>query len=124
MTEMRGEGNVDAGGAIQGSSISGRGRVVIGGRVYSSQGGAPRYGAQRPGSESETTTEPETTSMGQEVEHAIEIYESVPLEGDIRQYDLRIDGVLVWSGAGDDRVDALLDAIAAATGQSEEPPDN
>jgi len=29
-----------------------------------------------------------------------------------------------WSGAGDDRVDALLEAVAATTGQSDEIPNN
>jgi hypothetical protein len=44
--------------------------------------------------------------------------------GDVRQYELLIDGESVWVGQGDDRVEALLNAIASATGQADELPDN
>src|SRR5260221_6821321 len=108
MAEMRGEGNVDAGGPVQGSWISGQGRLIIGGRVYSSQRGVAHYNVERPRSEVRIPSEDAPTIMGQEVEHTIAIYESVPLEGDVRQYESRIDGEVVWSGAGDDRVEALL----------------
>ena len=56
--------------------------------------------------------------------HNIDLRGPVPVEGGVRQYDLRIDGEQVWSGAGDDRVEVLLEAIAAATGQSDELPNN
>jgi hypothetical protein len=39
-------------------------------------------------------------------------------------YELHVNGKLAWSGAGDDRVDALLGAIQAATGDEDPPPNN
>jgi 2-keto-3-deoxy-6-phosphogluconate aldolase len=64
------------------------------------------------------------TSMGLEISKTFVIKESEPIENKIRQYELYIDGQLVWTGIGDDRADALLQAIISATGQGEETPDN
>ena len=69
-------------------------------------------------------TKPKTTSMGLRIEKTFEIRESEPIGDGVREYELRIDDELVWTGIGDDRVDALLQAIMAATGQADEPPDN
>jgi len=65
-----------------------------------------------------------TTNMGVEVDKTFVIYESKPIEGGIRQYELHIDGKVVWTGMGDDRVDALLTAIQSATGEADDLPDN
>ncbi len=121
MTEIQGQGNVGAAGPVQGSWISGQGRVIAGGRVYSSQLTMRQRWFQDLGVPAERA---ERTDMGQEVEHTFVIYESGPMDGGVRQYDLRIDGEPVWSGAGDDRVEALLEAVMAATGESDELPDN
>jgi hypothetical protein len=64
------------------------------------------------------------TSMGLEISKTFVIHESEPIENQVRQYELRIDGQLVWSGVGDDRADALLQAIISATGQADETPNN
>jgi len=66
----------------------------------------------------------DTTSLGVEVDKTFVIYESKPVEGDVRQYEREIDGKVVWSGMGDDRVDALPDAIQVATGQADDLPDD
>jgi len=39
-------------------------------------------------------------------------------------YELLVDGKLAWTGMGDNRADALLDAIMSATGDDPELPDN
>jgi hypothetical protein len=67
--------------------------------------------------------EPKTV-MGIGVEKTFTIYESEPFAGEVRMYELRIDDKLVWTGQGDDRADALLNAILAATGDDDELPDN
>lgn len=88
MTEIHGHGNVEAGGPVQGTSISGRSRLVVGGRVYSSQQGARYTPGSSQASEPEITTpETETTVLGQRVEHTIEIFETEPVEGDVRMYE-------------------------------------
>src|ERR1022692_3182732 len=98
MTELRGEGSLS-------------------GSAYSTSIATGWFGGvQRP------VTDPKTTSMGIEVDKTFTILETKPIEADVRQYELLIDGESVWSGAGDDRVDALLEAIQAATGQSDELP--
>jgi hypothetical protein len=62
--------------------------------------------------------------MGFEVAKTFVINESDPVQGAVRQYELWIDGELKWTGMGDDRADALLQAIISATGEADEPPDN
>lgn len=106
MTHLSGEGHLTVG------------RLIVGGRVYSSQHTSGQFrGRPYP------TTEPETI-MGIKVEKTFTIRESEPLSGETRLYELHVNGKLAWSGAGDDRVDALLDAIQAATGDDGDPPNN
>jgi hypothetical protein len=93
--------------------------MIIGGRVYSSQHTSGRFSRPQP----PPATEPKTV-MGIEVEKTFTIHETEPFAGDVRLYELRIDDKLVWTGQGDDRADALLDAILAATGSDDELPDN
>lgn len=69
------------------------------------------------------SAEPKTI-MGIGVEKTFTIHESEPLAEEVRLYELRIDDKLVWTGQGDDRADALLDAILAATGGADELSDN
>ncbi len=65
-----------------------------------------------------------TTSMGFEVAKTFMIHESDPVQNEVRQYELWIDGELQWIGMGDDRADALLQAIISATGEANEIPDD
>ncbi len=62
--------------------------------------------------------------MGVEVDKTFTIYESQPVAGEVRLYELWIDDQLAWNGAGDERADALLDAIISATGGDKKLPDN
>ena len=62
--------------------------------------------------------------MGLEVAKTFMIRESEPVQNEVRQYELWIDGELTWTGMGDDRADALLQAIISATGETNETPDN
>lgn len=107
MAELSGEGHLTAG------------RAIIGGRVYSSQHTSGQFTRPEPAPQAEPTT-----IMGIDVEKTFTVNETEPIAGGVRLYELYIDGQLKWSGAGDDRVDALLDAIQAATGDDEQPPDN
>lgn len=107
MTHLSGEGYLTVG------------RVIIGGRIYSSQHTSGQFRGVRPG----PVAEPKTI-MGIEVEKTFTIHESEPLAGEVRLYELRIDDKLVWTGQGDERAGALLDAILAATGDDDELPDN
>ncbi len=93
--------------------------MIIGGRVYSSQHTSGQFRGLRPS----PATEPKTV-MGIEVEKTFTIYESQPIAGETRLYELWIDDQLAWSGPGDDRADALLSAIISATGGDDELPDN
>jgi hypothetical protein len=128
MEEQSGQG---AGSPVTGGFIANQGaRVIISGRVYTSTGGAARYHnwAQQDTTtepEDATTTQPERTAMGLEVAHRIDITmkESEPLADDVREYEVFIDGKRVWSGLGEDRASALLEAITEAAGESEELPD-
>ena len=107
----------------RGGWVHGTGRVIAGGRIYTSQGGAPQYGVDRPDAEPETQAGPETTSLGLVVEKTFEIRESEPVGGNVRQYELRIDGQVVWDGLDEDRVNALAEALIAATDPRPKPPD-
>ena len=91
--------------------------------MYTSQGGAPQYRVDRPDTEQEAEAVPETTSLGLVVEKTFEIRESEPLGGEVRQYELRIDGQVVWDGLDEDRVNALAEALIAATDPRPKPPD-
>jgi hypothetical protein len=91
--------------------LSGEGHLTVGGPIHIAGTITP-------------PAEPETTSLGLKVEKTFEIRQSEPVADGVRQYGLRIDGKLTWSGMGDDPVDALLDAIMKATGQSDDPPNN
>ena len=104
MAELRGEGHITTGEVVYRN-----GSVVIRRGQFSA---LPAPGA-----------EPRTTDMGQKVVNTITIYETEPLAGSVRLYELEINGQVKWSGAGDDRADALLEAILAATGEADELPD-
>jgi len=69
-------------------------------------------------------TESTHTEMGLEIVTAFVIRETEKLDQEDRQYELFVDGELVWSGQGNDRAEAVLEAILAAAGQSKEPPNN
>jgi hypothetical protein len=69
-------------------------------------------------------SEPKLTSMGFEVTKTFTVNESEPIDGAIREYELVVDDKLAWTGMGDDRADALLEAIAQVTDQGDELPDN
>ena len=93
------------------SELTGEGHLTIGPRMVASG----------------TVTRPadsNRTSMGLEVSKTWTIRESEPIGSDVRQYELHIDGQLKWSGIGNDRADALLQAIISATGQADETPNN
>ena len=110
---------------MTGGWVGGTGRVIASGRIYTSTGGAPRYGTEpQSAAADDITVQPEVTEMGQEVEHVFAISESVPVGGDVRHYEMSIDGEIAWSGLGEDRVQALVSAIVTALGADEEPPSN
>ncbi len=67
---------------------------------------------------------PKTTSMGLQVTKTFTINESEPIDGAVREYELFIDDKLVWNGMGDDRADALLEAIMRVAHQEPEIPNN
>ncbi len=69
-------------------------------------------------------TAPKTTSLGLQITKTFTIHESEPVEGSVRQYELLIDDQLVWSGMGDDRADALLEAIMRIADQEPDIPNN
>jgi hypothetical protein len=69
-------------------------------------------------------TEPTHTEMGLEIVTTFVIRESEKLVDGFRQYELLVDGEVVWSGMDDDRAGALLEAILAATGQATDIPNN
>src|SRR5262245_16654937 len=94
-----------------GTELSGQGQLSAGGHIVVSGTVTPH-------------AKPRTTSMGLQVKKTFEIHESEDIGSNVRQYELRIDGEVTWSGMGDDRVDALLNAIMAATDESDGPPDN
>jgi hypothetical protein len=71
-----------------------------------------------------TRSDPKLTSMGFEVAKTFTVNESEPIDGTIREYELVVDDKLAWTGVGDDRTDALLEAIAHVTDQGNELPDN
>jgi len=102
--------------------ITGTGNMAIGGRAYRT--GQTMRSGRFFAVPSQAATDAKTTSLGQEIATTITIYETEPLAGNVRHYELEINGEIKWSGAGDDRADALLNAILAATGQDEELPDN
>lgn len=71
-----------------------------------------------------TRSDPKLTSMGFEVANSFTINESEPVAGPVREYELLANDKLVWTGVGDDRGDALLEAIAQVTDQGDDLPDN
>jgi hypothetical protein len=71
-----------------------------------------------------TRSDPKLTSMGFEVAKSFTVNESEPIDGAVREYELVVDDKLTWTGMGDDRADALLEAIAHVTDQGDEIPDN
>jgi hypothetical protein len=71
-----------------------------------------------------TRSDPKFTSMGFEVTQSFTVNESEPIDGAIREYELVVDDKLKWTGMGDDRTDALLEAVAHVTDQGDELPDN
>jgi hypothetical protein len=94
--ELSGEGRLTPGGHVHGAArLSGEGHLTVGGTVRIA-------GVITP------PREPKTTSLGLKVEKTFEIRQSEPIADSVRQYELRIDGELTWSGMGDDPVDALL----------------
>jgi hypothetical protein len=70
------------------------------------------------------TETPKLTSMGFEVTKTFTVNESEPIDGTVREYELVVDNKLAWTGVGDDRTDALLEAIAHVADQGDELPDN
>jgi Lsr2 len=79
--------------------------------------------ARNPGVQA-TRSDPKLTSMGFEVTKTFTVNESEPIDGAVREYELVVDDKLTWTGMGDDRTDALLEAIAHVTDQGDELPDN
>jgi hypothetical protein len=71
-----------------------------------------------------TRSDPRLTSMGFEVAKTFTVNESEPIDGAVCEYELVVDDKLAWTGVGDDRTDALLEAIAHVTDQGNELPDN
>jgi hypothetical protein len=69
-------------------------------------------------------SDPKLTSMGFEVVNTFTVNESEPIDGPVREYELVENDKVTWTGMGDDRADALLEAIAHVTGQGNELPDN
>jgi hypothetical protein len=67
---------------------------------------------------------PKVTGMGFEITKTFTVNESEPIDGAVREYELLVDDKLAWTGMGDDRADALLEAIAQVTDQGNELPDN
>jgi hypothetical protein len=102
--------------------ITATGSMAIGGRTYRT--GQIMRSGQFFAVPSQPAAEPRTTSIGEEIATTITIYETEPVAGDVRHYELEINGEIKWSGMGNDRADALLNAILAATGQEDELPDN
>src|SRR5262249_61903350 len=107
----------------EGGEVRGKGRGIAGGRIGTSHGGAPKCGVDRPDAEPEAQAGPGTPSLGLVVEKTFEIRESESLGGDVRQYELRIDDQVVWDGLDEDRVNALAEALIAATDPRPKPPD-
>lgn len=108
MAELSGEGHLTGG------------RMIVG-RIYSSQHTSGQF---RGSGLLPSPAEPDTVMGVAGVENTIVIRESEPIAGKIRLYDAFVNGKEVWSGPGDDRVDALLDAIQAATGDDDGVPNN
>jgi hypothetical protein len=71
-----------------------------------------------------TRSDPKLTGMGFEVANSFTVNESEPIAGPLREYELVENDKVVWTGVGDDRTDALLEAIAHVTDQGDELPDN
>jgi hypothetical protein len=92
--------------------------VIVGAGVAAGVGSA--YGA----AVVTRTDTPKLTSMGFEVAQSFTVNESEPIDGTVREYELIVDDKLTWTGMGDDRTDALLEAIAHVTDQGDELPDN
>jgi len=83
------------------------------------------FGEPRPAvQDMATRSEPKLTSMGFEVAKTFTVNESEPVDGAVREYELVVDDKLAWTGMGDDRADALLEAIAHVADQGDELPDN
>lgn len=102
--------------------FAGSGNMALSGRTYRTGGQIMRSG--RLFTVPQPAAEPKITIMGQEVATTITIYETAPLAGGVRLYEMEINGEIKWSGEGDARADALLDAILTATGQADELPGN
>jgi len=66
---------------------------------------------------------PKSDLAGLGLVKSVAINEFEPVEGSI-PFEVMVDGKQVWLGMGDDRVDGLLRAMMAITGQEPEVPDN
>ena len=106
-------------GSIQGVVLDSRGLAVPGAAVAVAAVGSVSVVAT-----GTVKRAPTTTSTGLEVEKTFTIKESGPVAGDIREWELDIDGKVVWTGMGDTRADALLNAILFAVGEADDLPDN
>jgi len=104
--------------AVTGGYIRGRTYSSLPVRTRSGQFFAP---PPQPDKAPETEIKTELRGLGPVKSFVINEYE--PTNG-ITPYELVIDGETVWSGMGNDRADALLDAIMTITGEAPEIPDN
>ena len=105
------------------TELRGEGRLVAGDFTYNTANPGINTANRRAVFQVVTPpAEPRITSLGLEIAKTFEVYESEPIEGAVRQYELRIDDELAWTGVGDDRASALLEAILSATGQADELP--
>jgi hypothetical protein len=105
-----------------GAIVAGRGNVTAVGRVYST--GNPAMQDHSRMQDVATRSEPKFTGMGFEIAKTFTVNESEPIDGALREYELLVDNEVTWTSIGDDRADALLEAIAQVTDQGDELPDN
>jgi hypothetical protein len=95
------------------TELRGEGQLIVRANVYAD--GEVIQRSQEP---------PKLTGMGFEVANSFTINESEPVAGPVREYELLANDKVVWTGMGDDRADALLEAIAQVTDQGNELPDS
>jgi hypothetical protein len=93
----------------------------VGGRTYSTSKvmRSSRFFAAPP----PPAAAPKSELEGLGLVKSVVINEFEPIEGSI-PFEVMVDGKQLWFGMGDDRVDGLLRAMMAITGQEPEAPDN
>jgi hypothetical protein len=105
--------------AVTGGYI--RGRTYSSSRLVRTRSGQLFAPPPQPDNAPETEIKTELGGLGPVTSFVFNEFE--PING-LTPFELVIDGKTVWSGMGNDRADALLDAIMTITGEAPEIPDN